>query len=117
MLDIQTNTILPFLTLNQPDPNFVPIDIAFDYNNNALYVLSIGNNQEEDSDADDNDNITNVANTDGYNNNNGGVIWKISYQGLGEGEATTSSSDNSTSDLRNTSFPSTTRFIKRDRFI
>jgi hypothetical protein len=91
MLDIKTGNIAPFLTLKQPDSNFVPIDLAFDYKNDALYVLSISNNNE---------NIT---------NNNGGVIWKISYQGEAEASATsnndssfgngTDNYDNSTDDL------------------
>jgi hypothetical protein len=90
-LDIKTGNIAPFLTLKQPDSNFVPIDLAFDYKNDALYVLSISNNNE---------NIT---------NNNGGVIWKISYQGEAEASATsnndssfgngTDNYDNSTDDL------------------
>jgi hypothetical protein len=48
MLDVQTGSITPFLELKYPDPNFTPIDLAFDYNNNALYVLSAGNNGDDD---------------------------------------------------------------------
>jgi len=109
MLDIQSGSITQFLTLKYPDPNFTPIDIAFDYNNSALYVLSIGNNnQEEDTNNTTNSTNNNPLNTGGSrnnnNNNSSGVIWKISYQGE-EGELTTSSNsngtdnDNSTSDL------------------
>ena len=109
MLDIQSGSITQFLTLKHPDPNFTPIDIAFDYNNSALYVLSIGNNnQEEDTNNTTNSTNNNPLNTGGSrnnnNNNSSGVIWKISYQGE-EGELTTSSNsngtdnDNSTSDL------------------
>jgi Bacterial Ig domain len=101
MLDVQSGSITQFLTLKHPDPNFTPIDIAFDYNNSALYVLSSGNNnQEEDTNNTTNNTNNNLLNTGGSRNNNisSGVIWKISYQGLGEGEATTSS-NNSTSDL------------------
>ena len=109
MLDIQSGSITQFLTLKHPDPNFTPIDIAFDFNNSALYVLSIGNNnQEEDTNNTTNSTNNNPLNTGGSrnnnNNNSSGVIWKISYQGE-EGELTTSSNsngtdnDNSTSDL------------------
>jgi len=109
MLDIQSGSITQFLTLKHPDPSFAPIDIAFDYNNSALYVLSIGNNnQEEDTNNTTNSTNNNPLNTGGSrnnnNNNSSGVIWKISYQGE-EGELTTSSNsngtdnDNSTSDL------------------
>jgi hypothetical protein len=109
MLDIQSGSITQFLTLKYPDPNFTPIDIAFDYNNSALYVLSIGNNnQGEDTNNTTNNTNNNLLNTGGSrnnnNNNSSGVIWKISYQGE-EGELTTISdsngtdNDNSTSDL------------------
>ncbi len=109
MLDIQSGSITQFLTLKHPDPNFTPIDVAFDYNNSALYVLSIGNNnQGEDTNNTTNNTNNNPLNTGGSrnnnNNNSSGVIWKISYQGE-EGELTTSSNsngtdnDNSTSDL------------------
>ena len=93
MLDVQTGVITPFLTLNSPDSNFVPIDIAFDYNNSALYVLSSGNNQEQVNE--DTGNFT--ANSD----NNNGIVWKISYQGEEqEVDVSTNSSSisNSTSD-------------------
>jgi Bacterial Ig domain len=100
MLDVQTGNVTPFLALKHSDPNFTPIDIAFDYNNNALYVLSTGNNQEEDA----NNNVTttndtnNLLNTDSLNNNNSnGIIWKISYQGE-EQQATTSSNSSSSDD-------------------
>ena len=76
MLDVQTGDIAPFLALKQPDSNFMPIDVAFDYNNNALYVLSIGNNQEEGTNVTNNPPKTGIS-----NNDNTGVIWKISYQG------------------------------------
>ncbi|HJU35067.1 MAG TPA: Ig-like domain-containing protein [Nitrososphaera sp.] len=93
MLDVQTGIITPFLTLNSPDSNFVPIDIAFDYNNSALYVLSSGNNQEQVNE--DTGNFTTNS------NNNNGMIWKISYQGEEqEVDVSTNSSSisNSTSD-------------------
>jgi hypothetical protein len=93
MLDVQTGNITPFLAPKHSDPNFTPIDIAFDYNSSALYVLSTGNNQEDDT----NNNTTTDDNTNNLlqpdtRNNNSGVIWKISYQGE-KGEATTSSND------------------------
>jgi Bacterial Ig domain len=78
MLDVKTGNIAPFLTLKQPDSNFMPMDVAFDYKNNALYVLSISNSKEDIN-----------------NNNNSGVIWKISYQGEEEAEASTTSSNDS----------------------
>ncbi|MDQ4067453.1 MAG: Ig-like domain-containing protein, partial [Thermoproteota archaeon] len=94
MLDVETGNITPFLTPRPADPNFMPIDIAFDYNNNALYVLSIANNTDDLLDTgsrNDNDND---------NDNNSGVIWKITYQGE-EAEATTKSSNNGTDNNNN----------------
>ena len=86
MLDVQTGSITPFLELKYPDPNFTPIDLAFDYNNNALYVVSAGNNGDDDEEEDVNNNAT-ISNTDNlipatntYGNNDSGVLWKISYQ-------------------------------------
>src|ERR687892_389221 len=92
MLDVETGNITPFLTPRPAEPNFMPIDIAFDYNNNALYVLSIANNTDD------------LLDTGSRNNNNSGVIWKITYQGE-EAEATTKSNgtdnnnNNATDDL------------------
>jgi hypothetical protein len=95
MLDVQTGSITPFLTLKHPDStNFTPVDIAFDYNNSALYVLSIGNNQEDTNSNNSSNSIINPLHTGTSNNNNSGVVWKISYQGE-EGQAATSSNSSS----------------------
>jgi hypothetical protein len=94
MLDVETGNITPFLTPRPADPNFMPIDIAFDYNNNALYVLSIANNTDDLLDTGSRNNNNN------NNNNNSGVIWKITYQGE-EAEATTKSSNNGTDNNNN----------------
>jgi Bacterial Ig domain len=97
MLDVQTGNITPFLSLKHSDPSFTPIDMAFDYNSSALYVLSTGNNQEGDANNDNTtDNTNNLLNADSPNNNNSGIIWRISYQGE-EQEAATSSNSSGTS--------------------
>lgn len=98
MLDVQTGNIMPFLTLSQPDSNFMPVDVAFDYINNDLYVLSIGNSPVEKGDI--TSDIDNQLNPGTGNNENTGVIWKISYQGKGEEEEeeTTASINGSSSD-------------------
>jgi hypothetical protein len=97
MLDVEKGSVTPFLTLNSPDPNFMPIDIAFDYDNRALYVLSSSSNQEEDTDI-TNDTLSsnNLLNTD-TRSNNSGLIWKISYQGLEQEEEAAETSSNSSS--------------------
>jgi hypothetical protein len=107
MLDVETGSITPFLTPASPESGFMPIDIAFDHNNKALYVLSIGSNQEEHTDI-TNDTSSNLLNTDSLSNNSG-LIWKISYQGQEQESATSNHSDrisngtdngnNATSDL------------------
>jgi hypothetical protein len=97
MLDVQTGNITPFLSLKHSDPSFTPIDMAFDYNSSALYVLSTGNNQEGDANNDNTtDNTNNLLNAASPNNNNSGIIWRISYQGE-EQEAATSSNSSGTS--------------------
>lgn len=98
MLDVKTGNIVPFLTLRQPDSNFMPVDITFDYINNDLYVLSIGNSPVEKGDVTNDINNNNQLNPGTSNNDNTGVIWKISYQGKGEEEETTANSSSSTSD-------------------
>ena len=97
MLNVRTGSITPFLTLNQPDPNFAPIDIAFDYVNSALYVLSISNNKEEESTNNvyNNNNITDRQYPGTSNDNkSSGVIWKLTYQGE-EGLAAINSNNSS----------------------
>ena len=97
MLDVETGSVTPFLTFNSPTtPNFMPIDIAFDYDNRALYVLSSISNQEEQADiTNDITSSNNLLNTD-TRSNNSGLIWKISYQGPEQEEAA-ETSNNSTS--------------------
>ena len=106
MLDVQTGNITPFLTLNGPDSNFVPIDVAFDYNNSALYVLSIGNNQEkveEGATTITNNASNNLLNTDKrYNNSD--IIWKVNYKAEGQKleasrEGSSISNDNSDNNI------------------
>jgi hypothetical protein len=95
MLDVETGSVSPFLTLNSPAPNFMPIDIAFDYDNRALYVLSSSSNQEEHTDiTNDTTSSNNLVNTD-TRSNNSGLIWKISYQGPEQEEAAETSSNSS----------------------
>ncbi len=102
MLDVQTGNITPFLTPKDSDPNFTPIDIAFDYNSSALYVLSTGNNQEDDTNNNTTTNNTNNLLQPDIRNNNSGVLWKISYQGEKGEEATTSSNDDGGDTSNNT---------------
>jgi hypothetical protein len=103
MLDIQTGNITPFLALKHSDPNFTPIDIVFDYNSSALYVLSTGSNQEEDANNNNatttpTNNTNDLPNTGSLNNNkSSGVIWKISYQG----EEQEAASDSNSSSINN----------------
>src|SRR5919202_6918496 len=88
------------------------IDLAYDYNSNALYMLSIDKNNKKDANnAGDDDSNNNLVHADTINysnsNNTNGVIWKISYQGEGE-EVPPSSNDtaldgNSSSDDNSTS--------------
>jgi hypothetical protein len=116
MLDVQTGNIAPFLAPKQSDPSFIPIDIAFDYNSNALYVLSTGNNQEGDASNNlTNNNNNNLLNTGSLNNNSSGIIWRISYQGEEQEAATSSNSssidnvtDNDDSDINNVTSSLTT---------
>lgn len=116
MLDVQTGNITPFLALKHYDPSFTPIDIAFDYNTNALYVLSTGNNQEEDTSNNNNtpapNNTHDSLNTGTLNNKSSGMIWKISYQGEEQEAAPSSNSssiNNSTDNDDNDSDNATSR--------
>jgi hypothetical protein len=42
MLDPQTKNYSDFVSLNTPDTSFRPVGIAFNPNENALYIASIG---------------------------------------------------------------------------
>jgi hypothetical protein len=42
MLDPQTKNYSDFVSLNTPDTSFRPVGIAFNPNENALYIVSIG---------------------------------------------------------------------------
>ncbi|HEY1248368.1 MAG TPA: Ig-like domain-containing protein, partial [Nitrososphaera sp.] len=89
MLDVQNGNFVPFLTRSQINSNFMPVDVAFDYIHNDLYVLSISNNLEGEEGS---NNIGDQLSSGTSNNDNSGVIWKISYIGT-EGEPIVNSSD------------------------
>jgi len=89
MLDVQNGNFVPFLTRSQINSNFMPVDVAFDYIHNDLYVLSISNYLEGEEGS---NNIGDQLSSGTSNNDNSGVIWKISYIGT-EGEPIVNSSD------------------------
>src|SRR5215208_2511405 len=76
MFNTETNNYSDFLSLKFPDPSFRPVGIAFNKNEDVLYIASIGKVEIRTTVPDDNNNALLPEPLPWYYPNTG-VIWKV----------------------------------------
>jgi hypothetical protein len=77
MLNIQTKNYSDFVSLNTPDNSFRPVGIAFNQNEDSLYIASIGKVEVRITLPNNNNSSIHLPEPVPWYYPNTGVIWKV----------------------------------------